>query len=203
MGRCAPFERLVQPSFADPTKAAFEQISQNTGAFLSLYCDLGARYPVDYIDGFLQLNIPYWYIGASAVDPLAQRAYIETHIRQTDLNPWYNIERDSKLPVLYEWAELVASHEIIDSCPAISWIFSLSTPFWLVLFCAAGLIAGRDKRALALVLPISVFVHVFARSSEQLSIHLPRFFLSYPLFGFSFGLLEGRVRSAELSMMLP
>lgn len=171
------------PRFADPTKAAFEQISQNTGAFLSLYCDLGARYPVDYIDGFLQLNIPYWYIGASAVDPLAQRAYIETHIRQTDLNPWYNIERDSKLPVLYEWAELVASHEIIDSCPAISWIFSLSTPFWLVLFCAAGLIAGRDKRALALVLPI-LFLCTFLLGPVSNFRYIFPVFLSYPLFVF-------------------
>ena len=171
------------PRFADPTKAAFEQISQNTGAFLSLYCDLGTRYPVDYIDGFLQLNIPYWYIGASAVDPLSQRAYIETHIRKTDLNPWYNIERDSKLPVLYEWAEMIANYEIIDSCPAISWIFSLSTPFWLVLFCAACLIARRDKRALALVLPI-LFLCTFLLGPVSNFRYIFPFSLSYPLFVF-------------------
>lgn len=179
------------PRFADPTKAAFERISQNTGAFLSLYCDLGVKYPIDYIDGFLQLNIPYWYIGASAVDPLAQRAYIETHIRKTDLNPWYNIERDSKLPVLHEWAEAIASYELIGSCPAIRWIFALSTPLWLVLFCATCLIARRDKRALALALPI-LFLCTFLLGPVSNFRYIFPIFLSYPLFVFLLGSSKGR-----------
>lgn len=169
------------PRFADPTKAAFEQTSRNMNAFLSLYCGLGVKYPVDYIDGFLQLNIPYWYIGASAVDPLAQRAYIETHIRKTDLNPWYNIERDSKIPVLYEWGETIASYEFFDSCPVIRWIFALSAPLWLVLFCATCLIARRDRRAAALALPV-LFLSTFLLGPVSNFRYIFPIFLSYPLF---------------------
>ena len=133
---------IYNPRFADPAKNCFHLDRSNTTDFIKLWSRLGARYPLDYADAFLTLNLPYWYQGADAVDRFSQRQYIETSLggdKHFGGYGYYWFFRDSKLPALYGFYEKAADYSMFRNVPVISRIFSLSFPIWLVAFCLAVL----------------------------------------------------------------
>ncbi len=121
--------------FADPVKIEFNDayFEEDSATFFKVWYRLLLQYPDEYINAFLNLNLPYWYPDACSVDEYSNRMYIETFISDISLSG-YNVERETKIPWLYEKYEEIASYQKFIDKPLISNIFSISTPIWILLF---------------------------------------------------------------------
>ncbi len=172
-----PYDTIKEsynPRFADPVKQSFqtETFNADKAAFFRLWFHLFTRYPGNYLNAFLSLNLPYWYPDAYAIDEYAKREYIETFIYDYD-SIGYTFARDSKLPWLYERYEKLASYQRLGRKPIVANIFSLSMPLWLTLTCCF-LLFLKNRRKLCLILlpslllwftfmagPVSNFRYIF------------------------------------------
>lgn len=154
LGEYLPVEELAERynfRMADPVKETFnsEAFDSNPMKFIKLWWKLFTRYPIEYVDAFLNLNLPYWYPDANSVDSYAKRDYIETFVTNIP-NFEYTVERDSKLPWLLEKYEKVASYDAFKTKPVIANIFSICTPIWLLL---AGICVLSWKKKKELIIP--------------------------------------------------
>ena len=141
-----PDTSAYNPRFADPVKYIFseEEFNENKMDFFRLWCKLLVKYPMRYLDAFLALNIPFWYMQTDWIDPYAQREYIETYIYDGS----YTFERNSVFPGLNELYEGIASGEVLEELPVVSGVFSINTPVWILLFTALYLLAKKDNKKL-------------------------------------------------------
>ena len=138
--------------------------------FVKLWLQLFKEYPLDYINAFLDLNISFWYIGASSIDPVAQRGFIGSNIFYRD---YYPIVRESISPLLLRYYEVFASYRIVAHMPFLALFFSISLPIWLLLFCTTVLIRQKKSDYVSCLLPyvflwlthiagpVSIFRYVF------------------------------------------
>ncbi len=132
-----PFEEipeLYNLRLADPIKNTFNTtyFEEDSATFFWVWGRLLLQYPKEYIVAFLNLNLPYWYPDACSIDAHAQRIYIETYIYDESASG-YAIQRDSKIPWLYNKYETVASYQLFMSRPLLATVFSISTPIWVLL----------------------------------------------------------------------
>lgn len=125
-----------------------DQTNENKGEFWNLYFKLFKNYPNEFIVSFLDLNIPLWYQGSKGVDPYANRDYIEINIFENIFN------RDSKLPILRNYYESVASFKLFDNIPSIINIFSLSFPIWFILFALFISISKKTYKNIISLMPL-------------------------------------------------
>lgn len=141
---------LYNPRFVDDVKELFysEYYDENKGEFWNLYFKLFKNYPNEFIVSFLDLNIPLWYQGSKGVDPYANRDYIEINIFENIFN------RDSKLPILRNYYESVASFKLFDNIPSIINIFSLSFPIWFILFALFISISKKTYKNIISLMPL-------------------------------------------------
>ena len=126
-------EELYNPRFADPIKKKFdsEYCSTHKKEFLKLWIRLFLKYPVEYINAFLDLNVPYWYLGSYPIDSYSHRQFIETDNYKLD---FYPVERTSKAPIILEYYEAISKLTLFSKWPVVAkCLFSLATPIWLVL----------------------------------------------------------------------
>lgn len=168
------------PRFADPVKGSFqtEYFTKNKAGFIKLWFSLLLKYPKDYISAFMSLNLAYWYPDAASVDPYSGRKYIETGITQTDV---YTFTRDSKIPRLYDLYEKVADYSAFEKIPFIANLFSIATPFWSLVLCAAVLLAQkRNKLVLALLPGFFLWLTYMAGPVSNFRYIFP-LFIQYPL----------------------
>ena len=169
-------ESLYNPRFADPVKAEFRseyydsQDSHKT-EFIRLWLALLKKYPLDYINAFAELNIPFWYIGASSVDPVSQRMFIESGIYYRD---YYPITRSSIAPPLVlKYYQAFATYGITAYIPPVSVFLSIALPIWLLLFCMTMFIRRQKSEYILCLLPyvflwltymagpVSIFRYIF------------------------------------------
>ena len=155
IARYIPIDRIedaYNPRFADYIKFYFnsEEYLRDRGTFFRLWLSLLRQYPDSYVCAFLDLNLPYWYPDAAMNDYWAMREYIEVDNTYSGAFP---TERYSKLPWLLARYNRVSSFSAFENRPVLSTLFSISTPIWLLLFCA--LVIGW-KRQWRLLLPLSL-----------------------------------------------
>ena len=153
--RYFPTERIGEiynPRFADYIKHNFDKQAyySDRGAFFRLWLSLLPRHADSYLCAFLDLNLPYWYPDAATVDYWSGRAYVEVENTGTDA---FSVERDSRLPLLLRFYDRVADFSAFENRPLLNTLFSIATPLWLLLFCAAVL--GWKKRW-SLLLPLTL-----------------------------------------------
>lgn len=142
-------EWLYNPRFADPVKEQFLSYNYvpDKGRFIILWLNLMKRFPIDYINAFLELNIPYWYIGADTIDPYSQRIYIETNICEIACFP---VCQTRKTTNLLEYYESFASFSALKNKSFLLRLpFSISVPIWLILFGVMILLRLNKGRYLA------------------------------------------------------
>lgn len=160
--RFIPYRTInyYNPRFADPVKLTFktEQFNENKIKFMKLWSKLLIKYPDNYISAFLNLNIPYWYIDAKAVDVYSEREYIET---ENHISEEYPIQLDSKWPELYLRYEEVADFSAFEDGYISSRLFSLALPIWILIFTIFVLLAKKKKKGILLVLPSIVYWSTF------------------------------------------
>lgn len=186
-------KQIYNPRFADPVKSTYRAEMNGKGKkdFVRLWLKLGLKYPKEYIVAFLDLNIPYWFMDADSVDPCSQRMYIETTV---GTNEFYSVQRHSKLPWFYQLCEKVADYSAFRKIPVLSNVFSISTPVWVILFCALCLILKKKYQSLLnLVLPFLLWGTYLLGPVSNFRYVLPLFML-YPFFA----LLIARQKKTEI-----
>ena len=182
---CGDVGSIYNPRFADPAKNLFHLERSNALKFIKLWTKLGIKYPLDYADAFLTLNLPYWYQDADAVDAFSQRQYIETSLggdKHFGGYGYYWFFRDSKLPSLYEFYEKAADYSMFRNIPVISNIFSLSFPIWLTAFCLAVLRAKGLKAERLVLLPAFFQWLIFIFGPVSNFRYIFPIFVLYPVF---------------------
>ncbi len=157
IGQYLPVEELaLRYNFrlADTVKGDFnsERFDESPLEFIKVWAKFLVRYPVEYVEAFLNLNLPYWYPDACSTDAISKKAYIETHIMDTS-EYGYQVVRDSKLPWLLEKLEKVANYEAFRTKPVIANLFSISTPIWVLLVSGLVLLIKRRKDMLLPLFP--------------------------------------------------
>lgn len=178
------YENLAEtynPRFTDPVKDDFntEQFKTDPVKYAKLWASLFVQYPQEYLSAFLTLNVNYWYPDSAFPDPYSQRIYIETYVNQQKAFP---IERDSKLPALYDFYELFADGQMMQTIPLVSVFFSISTPIWLMLLCMIILAAKKKNKLLLLFLPaLFMWVTFIAGPVSNLRYIYP-IIAAYPLY---------------------
>ena len=173
------------PRFADSVVRLFKGKETGTAALREELADLArlwlswiVRYPTDCIDAFLSLNIPYWYPFAATPDPYSQRAYIETDIWKTTDS--YDVELDSKAPLLHDAYEAVADYSALDN-PVTNALFSPASVIWVIVLATYLLYcSGSRKRALLCLLPLLFWLSFMIGPVSNMRYVFPLFCL-YPL----------------------
>lgn len=177
---CDMMAAYYNPRLADPIKGSInqEKVEADKGKFLKLWLDLFFEYPGEYVNAFLTLNLPYWYIDSATLDPYAEREYIETGIYETDS---YTFERKNLLPGVYQFYEKVASYELTGSIPLVSLLCSMTLPVWSLLFCLFLLRAKGHGRGMGvLAVPCFFWLTYMAGPVSNFRYIIPLFCL-YPL----------------------
>lgn len=147
------YETLAErynPRFSDPVKNEFVFHSENAPEFAKLWISLGSRYPGDYIDAALTLNLPYWYPEANSVDEFAGRDYIETYVGGYG---FYWIQCESKIPGLKKIYDKVADFSAFSGKTPEKYLFSIACPIWGVALCLAILTASGEKKMKIMFMP--------------------------------------------------
>jgi len=186
-------ENLLQynPRLADPVKMGFhtKQYQKNTAGFWRLWFQVLGGHPVEYIDAFLTLNLPYWYPDANSVDEYAARDYIETSINR---GAKYGFIRQSVFPSLLEFYESIADYSLLEKMPLIGKLCSISLPIWVVFFFCALLCCKEQYRYCCILLPcIFLWLTFMAGPVSNLRYILP-ILVQYPLL-FAFALQPAAV----------
>lgn len=178
--RFIPDTSVYNPRFADPIKYVFSEseFAENKADFFKLWWDVFLQYPVSYIDAFLSLNIPFWYLDSDLIDIYSQREYLETYIYQGS----YTFERAGFFPGLYGFYEKIASGEALENVPVVSKLFSISTPIWLVLFTVVCLLCKKEyKRVCVPFIYVFLWITYMAGPVSCLRYVFP-LILAYPFF---------------------
>ena len=137
--------------------------------FLKIYFKLFVKFPIRYIDAFLNLCIPYWYFDASSIDKYSKRNYIETY----GYNYGYYFKRQSLSKSLLNYYENFSNLFYVKKIPVLYFLFSLATPFFLLLISSFILSAKKQYNGFVVIFlymsllityllgPVSNFRYIF------------------------------------------
>jgi hypothetical protein len=138
------------PRFADPIKKFFDfdPIRANPTYYARTYIGLFWKYPLDYLDAALNLNLAYWYPDASHPDAHSQREYIETEfgIMYGDETA---IARHSLIPPLFEAYQILVGSVEQQKSPVLGFVFNIGAAIWLLFFgMVLCFVKGRSRLTL-------------------------------------------------------
>jgi hypothetical protein len=169
---------IYNPRFSDPIKDTFQEqeFDKNSIGFFNIWGELFEKYPGDYIDAFLSLNLPYWYIDAPFPDRFAQREYIETStphlpdiVRPKIFAPWH------------DFIDSIAEFRSVINTPLLSNLFSMSLPIWILYFSAVILTFKKKSRLISVFTPAALlWVTYMAGPVSNMRYVFPLFVL-YPV----------------------
>jgi hypothetical protein len=169
---------IYNPRFSDPIKDTFQEqeFDKNSIGFFNIWGELFEKYPGDYIDAFLSLNLPYWYIDAPFPDRFAQREYIETStphlpdiVRPKIFAPWH------------DFIDSIAEFRSVINTPLLSNLFSMSLPIWILYFSAVILMFKKKSRLISVFTPAALlWVTYMAGPVSNMRYVFPLFVL-YPV----------------------
>ncbi len=171
---------LYNPRFSDPVKFSFitDNYEKDKAGFWKLWFELLRKYPKEYINAFLTLNLPYWYPDACSIDYYSDRQFVEVGM---DSGSYYSIETDSKLPEVYSFYLKFANFEAFRNVPIISRLYLLSTPIWVLFLALTVLLLKREREKILVLLPsICLWITYMAGPVSNFRYIFPIFAI-YPL----------------------
>ena len=186
-----PVEEAIKeynPRFADKVvrlfkgrKVGLAPMMQKVVEAGKVWAAWGVRYPADYMDAFICLNVPYWYPFAQTPDPYSERAYIET--QRWKESDYYTVELPNPQAPLYGFYEKVADYSAFAGTPLAA-VFSPAMPFFYLALALCALLAQRERprRALALAFLLVFWLSFVFGPVSNMRYMLPLFAL-YPLLG--------------------
>ncbi len=145
------------PRFADPVKSTFFQNDNyDRRAFIKLWLKLGIKYPAEYLNSFLCLNLGSWYISTPTPDPLTPAPYIATSIIELD---YYRVQSSSMLECLRPIYDGFADFSKYAGVSIFATVMSTAFPFWLALFCLiSGILLRKRSLMLLATAPLALWI---------------------------------------------
>lgn len=151
------FGLIVHPHLADGAKGYLDRPRLQTEGsdFLRLWQRNAGICSHEYAEAFLMLNVGSWYpddLSHSTIYPDASwndKGYLQT--QEYDMND-YGIRNVSLLPRVKAIFEKICRRNEYQEYPIISILFCTATPFWVIAFCYALLIARRENHLLPAIL---------------------------------------------------
>lgn len=133
--------------FADNVKSNFNThaFHENKEEFIFLWYKLFRKYPGEYAQAFLTLNLPYWYPEMNSV-----REYIETDNYSQD----YPVIRKNLLPSVYHWYEEISENRAKwMTLPVFRQLYSIGMPIWILLFFLIRFIVLKKRAFVCGIMP--------------------------------------------------
>ena len=195
-----PYIDYYNPRFADNVKYAFNEkkYKEDSNTFIKLYLKGFKNHPLRYITIFLDMNIPYWYINASSIDPYSEREYIE----DTTYNRiFYRTEQKdkTKLKSIYNTLHSFASYEsIIQKLPIIGNYFLLSFSFiFMLLYSYIYCINRKDKSKLIILILLLLLYMTYLLGPVSNFRYVYPYYLGFPLYIGILFIKERRVKNEK------
>lgn len=134
----------------DPVKAAFLYPDENTASALRAWLKLSVKYPVAYLEAFLQLTRGAWFaddLSHTKIDYwLSYTGYLETTQKYTEAD--FPIAYRTFLPALRTFLEDAFMENRYLQVPGLPYVFALAVQTWITV--TAFLYAAYHRRAHAL-----------------------------------------------------
>ncbi|MCM1122423.1 MAG: DUF6020 family protein [Eubacterium sp.] len=139
---------LYNPTYADNMKELVragnqQYLIENKWEFLKLWTALGCRYPVDYLNAYIDQTYGYWY--PDSFYPVAEGEGVSA----TDLGVSHTPLIGG--PIVIKAKEI--SLKLGSMVPIYSLLWSMGIAFWLLLFCIGNAFAREEKAKLVYYLP--------------------------------------------------
>ena len=161
-----------------------ERFDNNKGLYIKEWGSLLTRYPVDYVDAFLNTNISQW-CPLFPYNKHVEKYYISvTRIANPKMVYYggYVYKRSCKFKSAFKFYKEFGLYHYCKSNKVLDVIFSMSTPIWFLLLCICSLMKkGRRKIALILLPHLFLWITFMAGSTSIFRFDLP-LFVSYPIY---------------------
>jgi hypothetical protein len=170
---------IYNPRFADPVKDKFktDAFEKDKLGFIKLWGQLFVEYPGDYVNAFLSLNLPYWYVDTPFPDKFSGREYIET----TSPNYRQDIVRPTTFVPLFDFYEGIAEFRSIEDIPVLSKFLSMSLPIWMLYFSAVILIFRKKNRLVLVFAPAALLWFTYLAGPVSNFRYVFPLFVLYPI----------------------
>jgi hypothetical protein len=165
---------VYNPRFADPVKNLMVD-QEDLTSFFNLWRRWLIRYPGKYMEIFMSLHLPYWFINAKVPDAYSARRYIET-TSEGD----YSIPRTSLLPVAYDYYEKTIS--VLTQTPLLRNLFGTAMPFFFLTFGCWTSLWKKDADSLLLFFFHGLLLATYFLGPVDNFRYIYPMFLCYPLY---------------------
>ena len=174
-------KQRFNPRFADPIKGYLNEYNfiSMKKYFLYTYFKLFFKFPIRYIDAFLNLCLPYWYFDASSIDKYSKRTFIETWILD---NTEYHFERRSLSQPLLNYYENIANLNYVKKIPVLYFFFSLATPFFLILLSSFILATLKQYKGFVIIFIYMSLLGTYCLAPVSNFRYIFPFVCAYPIF---------------------
>lgn len=158
---------VYKSNIADNTAAMIngENINSDKKEFFKFMWQLGKKYPIIFIDSFLNTARGYWYLDDNSFNRIWNKERPET-MGALELfclpigTGKYSVIEDSKLPKLKEFYKAMCCQNKYEQIPVLYLLFQPATYFYIALVNLLYSIYKRDKNKLV----IAIFLFVFFAS---------------------------------------
>ncbi len=168
---------------ADGVKSSFEDdlLKEDPGKFLKTYFQIMRKAPVEYLCFFLDLNVNYWYPGASVPDEYARRAYIETSsVEKVD---FFVASSENHLPAVRAFYDKVADHTHWSmNIPGVKYFYSLAFPFMTLIFCLYLTVRNRNRSCILTMTMLVALFLTYLLGPVSIFRYLYPYYFSMPLY---------------------
>jgi hypothetical protein len=148
---------------------------------------------MEYLEAFLDLNSPSWYIDADSSNANSNSVYI--YVENQTLKFYTEddngemasyeinlVERKSKSKTLLKFYQKFASYELVEDIPIVNLLFSEALPIWLMLACMALCIIKKQKNKLIVFIPALLLWLTYLLGPLSCMRYVLPMYALYPLF---------------------
>lgn len=173
---------LYQPKLSDLVKAGFvtESFQNDPGKYLKLWLKIGIKAPATYLNARLLTSYGFWYPGADIDVYNGTRCY--------ESSSYFSCEtegpgrRDSKLPWLEHWYEILSWTDTVHKIPVVSLPFSPGALCWCYVLGTLFLIASGNWRKAAVFSPVCLNLLTVLLGPTYLVRYVLIFWFALPLY---------------------
>lgn len=155
-----PYWDLYDPFLADTAKWDFpqEEFKSDPSLFFKAYLDIGMRYPEEYTDAFLQMNVLFYAPAIISNVDVMQRADLQYTMDQDSSGGCERVDYESKrilmgrhslLPTpLVDLYNKMVEQRWLQALPGFSFLLQIGTWLWLAVFYVFLCFYSRQRRLL-------------------------------------------------------
>ena len=173
-----PDIQKYERQFADPIKYTFneEAYATDKGEFWRLWLKYLQQETIWYVDAFLVLNSPLWYMEDDTVDP-----YISLGLYGKP----YIFEQTDHFPGIKAFYTDMAEYNIADDgifrLPVIKQFFSVALPIWVILVALCALMVLKKIRWIMPILPLLLLWMTYLLGPVSNFRYMFPIIISYPI----------------------